>query len=123
MRNLEQLRLWLSDLKKAWENKEPNSAVNLFSENVVYYENPTTGPLKSKEELMRVWQEIISQKNIRFSYEILYTSDEAGVVSWKVSFVQLPSNEKVNICGVYFLKFDVANKCCEFRQWWQEKKD
>lgn len=118
----EQLNNWLNKLKVAWEAKNPEAAVDLCSEKIIWHENPFSKPLKTKEEILSEWQSILNQENISFSYEILITNDKFGIAQWNASFIRLPLKEKVKLDGIFKVSLDNNEKCTEFYMWFNSKE-
>ncbi len=60
----------LSQYKTAWEKRDPDLAVELFTANATYQEDPFDGrPLRGRKEIYAYWEEIPRyQRNISFTY-------------------------------------------------------
>lgn len=113
---------WLNALGKAWVSKNPDAASKLCSKNVVYYEDPFLPPLKGRDAVKKIWLDVpISQKDVKFTYEIIATTDDLGVAQWTGSFIRVPENTKAELKGIYLVKLDNEGLCKEFHQWWNNK--
>jgi hypothetical protein len=110
---------WLDGLGKAWVNKDPVAASNLCSKNVIYYEDPFLPPLTNRDQVKNMWSEVPnSQKNIKYSYEIISIIQNMCITEWSASFTRIPSNTPAKLKGIYLVKLDSDGLCEEFHQWW-----
>lgn len=104
---------------KAWENLNPDEAMAQFSkEDLTYYESVFSQPLTSWEDVHRLWDIIpANQKNVKFKYEILITSENHSIIHWKVERFFVPINAMQKIDGVFEIKLDDRGLCIYFKQW------
>ncbi len=118
----QQFKNWLENLKRAWETKNPNAAVDLVAEKFLWYETPFDKPLKNKNEILKEWQTVLKQENISVSYEILSINDDFGIAHWNATFIRLPSKEKVKLDGIFKVSLNEQGECIEFHQWYNSKE-
>jgi hypothetical protein len=111
----EQAKQWMESLKKAWEDGDPKSAVNLFTHTSHYYERPFN-PGTTQDEIKLYWKDIVGLQNITFDYEIVAIEGSRLVVHWQNGFTHEGSASLLD--GVFFIDFDDNANCVEFRQWW-----
>ncbi|NTU74308.1 nuclear transport factor 2 family protein [Candidatus Roizmanbacteria bacterium] len=113
---------WLKALGKAWIDRDPKAAAAICAESVLYYETPFDPPLRSRNEVEKIWQEVpASQKDIEFSYEILSVDEVLGIARWNASFTRVPSEKRDTLDGIFTVKLDNLGLCKEFHQWWVVK--
>lgn len=113
--------VWIEKLKDAWVNRDPKATVQLFSNNVKYYESVLEEPFESKEEVYELWKVVPSnQDNVSFEYKIISVPE--GIVNWKVKRTLLPSNKCQIIDGIFQIKLDSNGLCCFFKQWRTSKE-
>ena len=110
---------WLKGLKDAWETKNPEAAIDLYSENIVWHYTPFAEPLRTRQEILTEWQTVpTGHKDIIVSYEILVTTDKFGIAHWSATFTRIPSGEKAHLDGIYKVSLNYKNLCTEFHQWY-----
>lgn len=115
----EQFDRWFKGLKDAWETKNPQAAVDLCADNVVWHETPFGEPLRTKQEILSEWQTVpTGQKDIVVSYEILVVTEKFGIAHWSATFTRIPSGEKAHLDGIYKVSLNDKNLCTEFHQWY-----
>ncbi len=109
---------WFTKLGRAWCNRNPEEAVNLFSKDVEYYESVFEKPCKNWDAVYKLWKIVPkNQKNITFNFKIISTSGNLAVANWKVKRTFLPSNEQQNIDGIFIIKLNNNGICNYFKQW------
>lgn len=118
----QQFKDWLDNLKKIWETKTPNSAINLCAEKFLWYETPFDKPFSTKAQLSEEWNTVLNQENISVSYEILSINKNVGIAHWTATFTRLPSEEKAALNGIFKVTLNQKGKCIEFHQWYNSKK-
>ena len=64
---LTQFDSWLKNLGKAWVEKDTQIIADICAQNVKYYETPFTKPYTSPKAVKKLWQEVQTQKNIKFN--------------------------------------------------------
>ncbi len=112
-------RQWLGDYKKAWEERNPGAAAELFSASALYYETPFDPPAEGREAILEYWKAVpASQKNIRFDFEILHTRDNTGICRWMADFERTESGRQVQLDGIFEVSFEPTGHCTVFREWW-----
>ncbi len=115
---------WLDAYGRAWETRDPAAAAELFTEDAVYHETPFDEPMRGRAEISDYWSDVTrSQDDVRFSYEILATSEEEGIAHWNADFVRLPARTPIRLDGVLLAKLNVAGRCTEFREWWHRQEE
>ena len=116
---------WLGAYKRAWEDRDPEAAADLFAADATYHETPFDEPSRGRDGVFEYWSGATrAQRDVRFSYEILATTENGGVAHWRASFARPPAKDRVELDGVFLVELDADGRCTEFREWWhmQEKK-
>lgn len=112
-----QIILWLDTFKKSWEYRNPESIIELFDEDVTYFEDAFT-TVRGKKAVKDLWKIVPqNQTNICFTYEVLNLSKRNAIVHWKVSRIKLPERVKEKIDGIFQIELTSRNKCKLFKQW------
>jgi len=113
------LKRWLEAYGRAWETRSPQAVGEIFTDDATYQETPYEEPLRGRPAIMRYWSEAVSnQGDIHFNFEIVASTMEVGVAHWSASFNRIKSNTRMEIDGVFLLKFDEDNRCKSLREWW-----
>lgn len=104
---------WLENFKTCWINKDIDSLMCLFSDNIEYYETPYR-KLVGKEKVSKVWQEIKDQENINLKFDLYCTDINKHVVRWKLNLKT--DNRRLGYRGIYLIELDDKDMCCFFYQ-------
>ncbi len=114
----EKFQDWLKHLGEAWSNLDAESAANLFSKDVEYYESALANPCENWDKVYELWKVIpINQKEVNFDFNILATSDNLCVANWRIKRTLLPQNTKQKIDGIFVFKLNENGLCNYFKQW------
>jgi hypothetical protein len=112
-------KIWFETLGHAWENRDPQAAAELFTEDVIYHENPFEEPLHGLQAVFRYWSEETQfQAQISFHSEILGVTQDTGFAHWRVSFMRIPTNHLVTLDGICAIRLNEEHKCYALREWW-----
>jgi ketosteroid isomerase-like protein len=110
---------WLDAYKRAWEDRDPEAAADLFTADANYYETPFEAPARGREGIRGYWSDATRhQEGIEFSYEVLATTETGGIARWRCQFTRLTSDSTVELDGIFLVKLVAEGKCTEFREWW-----
>ncbi len=104
---------WLQKFKSAWTNKDLNSVIELFADNVVYFETPFVR-LKTKDDILREWQEILYTENIKIDFEIFVENENRSAISWELFYTI--NNIQRHLKGTYLVTINKEGKCNYFQQ-------
>lgn len=104
---------WLDSFKAAWTNKDIISVMDLFSDDIEYWENSYT-KLSSIDEVKSEWKAITNQNNITISTSIFSKDDNCFTVLWNLSYTLKDSSN--NWAGTYLIKLNPQGKCYYFHQ-------
>ncbi len=99
---------WCFKLKESWLKKDVKNILELFSEDVVYYESPFC----KIDNLLEVWEEIKSQEIKRLDYEILCENNNVIIANFKLED-QLGYTDMI-----YEIRLNLDKKCYYFKQWY-----
>lgn len=114
---------WLENYRLAWEKRDPQAAVELFSQQATYQETPYDIPMEGEAEIYEYWAEVPrSQEDIHFSWQILAIAGSTGIAHWQAEFRRLPDGPRISLDGVLLAIFDEHGLCTTFREWWHRKE-
>ncbi len=109
---------WFNKLGKAWTERDPHQAANLFSKEVEYYESVLNPPYENRDKVFELWKVVpFNQKDVTFDFEIIATKDDLAVANWKVARTLLPTNQKQMINGIFVITLNERGLCKYFKQW------
>jgi len=111
---------WLDKLIDTWVSREPEVIIDICADKFEWYEYPFQKVITTKEDLLKEWQSVLSQKNIYVTYEIITVQDNIGLAHWSGSFTR-DTGKKVQMDGIWKFTLNNEGKCTEFRQWYMVK--
>jgi ketosteroid isomerase-like protein len=110
---------WLRGYKSAWEQRDPQAAAALFTDDAEYYWTPFDPPHRGKDGIAAVWLGAVSQqKDIDFTYDVLAVNGAVGIAHWHTKLTAVPDNAPVELDGIIVATFAPSKHCREFREWW-----
>ncbi len=114
----------LSQYKTAWEKKDPDIAVELFTPNATYREDPFDArPMKGRGEIYAYWTEVPKyQRNISFTHEPVFQLEGSNVwgAEWSARYTKVRSGEKIRLKDVLFCRLS-GRKISKFWEYWHLK--
>ena len=103
---------WFEQLGRAWETRDPEAAAALFTEDASYQEDPFEEPLHGRPAILQYWSDVPeSQEQISFHSEILGVTSDKVFAHWWVSFVRIPSKNRVKLDGICVISLNAENRC------------
>ena len=118
----EMLNAWLDAYGQAWENRDPDAAAALFTEDGTYAWDPFAELLTGRPAIRRAWETATqSQSGITFGYEPLaMTEDGRYIARWWAAMESVPTGQSVRIEGIFLITLTESGQCRVFREWWNE---
>jgi ketosteroid isomerase-like protein len=114
------LATWLEAYKRAWEERDPQAAADLFTEDGLYAWGPFEEPMRGREAIRARWAEVTAaQSEVRFGSEPLGIVDAGGVARWWCSFNV--DTLRIELDGIFLVALTSDGLCSEFREWWNER--
>jgi uncharacterized protein (TIGR02246 family) len=112
---------WMDAYTRAWEDRDPEAAADLFTADANYFETPFEAPARGRGGIRDYWSDATRyQEGIEFSYEVLATTENAGIAHWHTVFTRLTANSTVELDGIFLVELDADGRCTEFREWWHK---
>jgi ketosteroid isomerase-like protein len=109
---------WLDRFGRAWKARDPEQAVELFSEDGSYRETPFDEPLTGADEIRAYWSRLPrAREDISFDYEILAVTESFGIARWHGSYTPVESGEHLELDGILLLSLDDEGRCRDFQEW------
>lgn len=108
---------WLEAYKTAWETKDAEAAVRIFSADASYREVPYDEPFLGREGIRAYWTKVTAlQENIRFRYGRVVSQGSHAAVEWWVTMVN--DGAEMTLAGEFFLRFDADGLVEDLREYW-----
>jgi ketosteroid isomerase-like protein len=80
---------WLQAYGRAWENRDPLAAAELYTSDDTYQVTPFLEPRRGRQAILEYWMEVSrTEIEISFDYEVLTVTQRFGIARWHVSFVR-----------------------------------
>jgi SnoaL-like domain len=114
---------WLDAYGSAWQTRNPQAAVALYTDDGTYQVTPFLEPLRGSRAILDYWTEITrTAENISFAYEILTVTEQFGIAHWQASFVRTPPGLPTKLDGIFVIRLNVEGKCTSLREWWHKQQ-
>lgn len=112
------LTAWLDRYKHAWEQRDPDGAAALFTENAAYHEMPFDVPKAGRAGVREYWAAVTAdQRDVVFESHVIAVDGPTGVARWSAKFKLASNGARVELDGVFILAFE-NELCRELREWW-----
>lgn len=108
------INIWLEKFKICWIQKDIDGVLELFDDNVEYWESPFK-ELNDKKDLWREWQAIKTQDRVNLKLSVYSSVSNKHVIVWQLLYAE--KNLAIqNWAGVYLVKLNEEGKCIYFQQ-------
>ncbi len=106
--------------KRAWEEKNPDLAAELFADDIEYPETPFGPPACGRDGLKRYWTEAIAdQTDIRFSWTNMFLEGDRGALEWECTYETKSTGARATLKGAMFFLFE-GERIKRFREYWHK---
>jgi ketosteroid isomerase-like protein len=114
-----ELKDWLAAYGRAWETKDPEAAVALFTEDAIYRATPFEEPIVGHDAIRAYWAEVEpAQDDITFEAKILSVGGERAFVHWWASYTIKRTRQQTKLDGMFLLYFGGEGLCRSLQEWW-----
>jgi uncharacterized protein (TIGR02246 family) len=114
---------WLGRYEQAWESRDPQAAGRIFTQDALYYETPYAEPFRGREGIAEYWARVTAdQRDIDFESDVIAVNEDVGVAHWTARFVSASTGERVELDGVFVLRFEEERLVSELREWWMPRQ-
>ncbi|HEX4542979.1 MAG TPA: nuclear transport factor 2 family protein [Candidatus Acidoferrum sp.] len=112
---------WLEAYGRAWQDRNPQAAADLFAEDGTYQVTPFVEPMRGRPAIFEYWSNVArTQEGIQFGYEILSVTEEAGIARWWASFLIVPQGLQTKLEGIFLITLAADGRCRSLREWWHK---
>lgn len=108
---------WLDGYRLAWENRDPDAAAALFSQDASYLEQPYAEPFLGREGVRSYWERVTAtQEDVKVRYGTPVTLGNRAAVEWWVTMRN--GGMDVTLAGEFLLVFDEEGHVRTLREYW-----
>lgn len=121
---VEALAAWLDAYRRAWEDRDPDAAALLFTEDGTYQWGPFEEPLRGRDAIRERWADAVAgQTDVSFGHEPLAVDDGRGYARWWVAFAVPTAQLRIRLEGIFEIALDEGGRCHTFREWWNAEEE
>jgi len=102
-------RTWLDAYGRAWQERNPQAAAELYAEGGTYQVTPFLVPMRGREAIRAYWNEVTA-------------TEKFGIARWRASFERTPQGLKTKLDGIFLIELDMGGKCTSLREWWHKQQ-
>ena len=113
---------WLAGYERAWEQRDPARAAELFTATASYHEMPFETPKAGQAGIREYWAQVTAdQRDIDFRSQVIAVNGQTAVAHWSATFTVASTGARMALDGMFVLTFDGSGRCSELREWWHLK--
>jgi ketosteroid isomerase-like protein len=112
---------WMDAYSRAYEERDPDAAARLFTDDATYQWGPFGDLLRGPEAIRERWATAVGddrETDFRFAYEVLAVTDELGIARWMASASVSSEQRRLLYEGIFAVALGEDDLCREFREWW-----
>jgi uncharacterized protein (TIGR02246 family) len=114
---------WLEAYGRAWRQKNPQAAANLFAEDGTYQVTLFVEAMRGRSAILAYWSQVArTQQDIQFGYEVVAVTTEVGIARWWASFVIVPPGLQTRLDGIFLISLNAYGRCTSLREWWHKEQ-
>lgn len=114
---------WLEAYGRAWQERNPQAAADLFTEGGSYQVTPFVQPMRGRAAILEYWSNVArTEQDIQFGCEILAVTPEVGIARWWASFLIVPQGLQTKLDGIFLISLDADGRCRSLREWWHKEQ-
>jgi ketosteroid isomerase-like protein len=103
---------------RAWETFDGDGWVAIFSADAEYHNDPFGPPIVGHNELRAyLLQAAETQRDVEFTVERHWVSNDTVLAAWHVSFIRRPTGQQVRLAGFMTLEVASDGRVSRFREW------
>jgi len=104
--------------KRAWEERDPDAMMELFSDDAEYRSDPFMEPLMGLVAVREHWNGVVAaQDHIEFDAERVWVSGRTVLGSWHVALTERATAERVRVRGFSTMELDDHGRIVRMREW------
>ncbi len=109
---------WIEAYGRAWEERDPDAAAALFTEDALYKVTPFRSAHAGREAIREYWRSATSsQDRVRVRFGEPVAAGERVSVEWWTTLVT-DGGDDLTLTGCLLLRFGDDGLCTELREYW-----
>jgi hypothetical protein len=108
---------WLERYRRAWMQRDPNAAGQLFTDDAIYREQPFQPPFVGRAAIQDYWARVTaSQTSVELRYGRTVVDGARVAVEWWANLGT--DSGPLTLAGEFMLRFAGSGECEELREYW-----
>jgi SnoaL-like protein len=108
---------WIEGYRRAWEDRDPEAAAALFTEDASYRSSPFLEPNLGREGVLAYWAAATSsQEDVEVVMGQPLVDDNLAAVEWWTRMRN--GGEEITLTGCLLLRFAPDGRCENLREYW-----
>lgn len=104
--------------KRAWEGRDPDAMLELFSEDAEYRIDPFAESLKGQLSIRKHWNAVVAaQDHIEFDAERVWVAGRTVLGSWHAALTERATADRVRVRGFSTMELDEHGRIVRMREW------
>lgn len=112
----------MSAYGRAWETRDAELVVSLFTEDATYHESPFNEPIRGHDGIRRYWQQATGpHRDVRFRWSPVFSSEGLHVMEWSSEYTRADSGRRFELRGVMILGLR-GERIAHLREYWMRQE-
>ena len=108
---------------RAWETRDPDLVLTLFTEDATYQESPFSAPMAGHKAIRDYWEQATGpHRDIHFHWEDLGASGRLHFIEWTCSFTRPDVNGRIELRGIMLIELR-DERIFRFREYWVRQQN
>jgi len=108
---------WLERYRRAWMQRDPNAAGQLFTDDAIYREQPFQPPFVGRAAIQDYWARVTAwQTSVELRYGRTVVDGARVAVEWWANLGT--DSGPLTLAGEFMLRFAGSGECEELREYW-----
>jgi len=110
--------VWLKTLAGAWEQRDPDAAAALFTDDATYSTDPHAPPKRGRSAIRAYWAgEIAGQDGVTVRFGTPVVSGNRATAEWWATLHD-SADGPATLAGIVVLRFAADGRCSDLREYW-----
>ena len=106
---------------RAWETRDADLVLTIFTEDATYHENPFHEPIRGHDSIRRHWEGATgAHRDVAFRWQLVTAVGELRVIEWQAEFTRNPPGHRMELRGMMFLELR-GERIARLREYWHRK--
>jgi len=107
---------------RAWETRDADLVVSLFTEDATYHENPFNEPIRGHDGIRRYWQQATGpHRDVRFRWSPLFSSGSLHGIEWSSEYTRADSGRRFELRGAMIVELR-SERIAHLREYWMRQE-